>query len=621
MSKISVFLSAVGIVLWGCASAPHDKGRGSGFAAREASAPRPADPEMLADLDVAVDSVAALFEFGDIADFLSARDSLRATIESLSSSFPEMRTDPQFQSVLKNLANLDSMYALQPEAHAHLAETDSLALAVQQWPENDTTRTITVSVDGDTVFPTISNDRIDFWIRYFTGPGKERFERTLYRMQLHRPTVEPILAELGLPPELICVAMIESGFNLKARSRARAVGPWQFIAGTGRIYGLRVNWWYDERRDIVASTYAAGNYLKDLYGIWNSWPLALAAYNCGEYRVARAVAANKTTDFWKLRLPKQTERYVPKFLATLYILRDPQQYGFAIPDVESIKFDEVTISDATDVKLIAQSSGTTVDVIRDLNPALLQWATPPKWEVVVKVPHGTGMSADLALANIPDEERVTWRKHRIREGETLSSISQHYGTTISALKRLNGIHNAHRIRAGTYLIVPVHGSMTEVASTKPQYTNSRRNINRESLEKYAARYTPPPGYKRVVYRVKPGDTLGEIAEEMFNTRASKLRAWNNLSYRSYIYAGQQLIVYVPESFDVAQVAAPVEAKPDLDAYTVRRYTVRKGDSMYSISRKFKVNMTDLLAWNNKSMRSKIYPGQTIDVWQKKADQN
>jgi membrane-bound lytic murein transglycosylase D len=316
-------------------------------------------------------------------------------------------------------------------------------------------------------------------------------------------------------------------------------------------------------------------------------------------------------------LPKQTERYVPKFLASLYILRNPERYGFTIPDVEPIKFDEVRLNDATDLKLIARSAGTTVEVLRDLNPSLIQWATPPKMTVLVKVPEGMGEKASEAIAAVPQEERVTWRKHRIRKGETLSTIARKYDTSISALKSLNGIRNAHRIREGKYLIVPIPASQTEVASSStPKYTNTRRNLSREALEKYASRYAAPSNHKRVVYRVKDGDTLGEIAE-LFHTRASRLRAWNNLSYRSYIYPGQKLIIFVPESSDLARTPSAAATAPNKDDYVLQRYTVKKGDTMYSISRRFNVRMADLLAWNDKSSRSTIYPGQKIDVWQKK----
>jgi membrane-bound lytic murein transglycosylase D len=498
-----------------------------------------------------------------------------------------------------------------------LNETDSLALSIENWPEIDATQSRTASEAADnSPFEIIENDRVDFWIRYFTGPGKDRFERALYRMELHRPTVEPILAELGLHSDLMCVALIESGFNLKARSYARAVGPWQFIAGTARLYGLRVSWWFDERRDIVASTYAAGNYLKDLNGIWDDWLLALAAYNCGEYRVIRAISRQKTNDFWALDLPRQTQRYVPKFLAALYVYRNPEKYGLNIPDVEPVKFDEITVKDATDVKVIARSAGTTVDYILDLNPSLLRWCTPPKTEINVKVPAGTGDECALKLANIPPEERVTWRRHRIRQGETLSEIATAYNTTVTTLKRLNGIQNAHRIRAGKTLIVPVQGAYSEMASSKPQYRDKHRTINKAALEKYAKRYEPPANHKRVVYVVKGGDTLGEIAE-VFHTSAKRIRYWNNLRYRSYIHPGQKLVIYVPESFSTSGIQLAKSSKPSDKEYIKRNYTVKKGDTFYSISRKFNVGMVDLISWNGKSSRSVIHPGDVLEIWQKK----
>jgi membrane-bound lytic murein transglycosylase D len=573
------------------------------------------DAEMVR-IRTVVDSAEAIFDFGAVGDFLSLRDSLAEYLESIAMNNPSIRSEPEFEQILKSLGALDSLGIVKAYARPRPSEMDSLALVIQQWPEYDSAQAEMSDFSfSDTLFPIIENDRIDFWLRYFTGPGKERFGRYLYRLELHRPTVDPILAEIGVPAELICVALIESGFNLKARSRARAVGPWQFVSGTARIYGLRVNWWYDERRDIVAATYAAANYLKDLYSIWHSWPLALASYNCGEYRVARAVARHKTTNFWKLRLPKQTERYFPKFLATLYILRDPEKYGFTIPKVQPITFDDVEIKDATDLKVIARSADTTVDVLRDLNPALRRWSTPPKMEIQVKVPAGTGKVCSEKLAAIPPSERITWRKHVIRKGQTLSVIAARYGTSISALKQLNGIRNAHRIREGKSLIVPLKGPFTETASTKPQYKTKRRNLSKAAMDKYAKKYAPPANHKRVVYRVKSRDTLGEIAE-VFHTSARKIRRWNNLAYRSYIYPGQKLVIYVPDSFNVSKLSTE-SAKPTTKDYVKQTYVVKRGDTMYSISRRFKVNVSDLLAWNSRTSRSKIYPGQKLEVWKKK----
>jgi membrane-bound lytic murein transglycosylase D len=563
------------------------------------------------------DSVVALYEFGDFGEFMTALDSLRADLRlNAAGEGPDGR-DEQIAGLLCELDKLDSLAISIAYKHRYLNEEDSLALSALQWPEENhiAEQTVTNSIH-DPLFPTLDNKRIQFWIQYFTGPGKDRFERTLARMQLHRKTVDDILIELGMPKPLICVALIESGFVMEARSYAKAVGPWQFIPGTGRMYGLRVNWWMDERRDIVASTYAAANYLRDLHGIWNSWFLALAAYNCGEYRVARAVAKHETENFWNLQLPKQTERYVPKFLAALYIVRNPEKYGITLPDIEPLEFDIVTVKDATDLKLIADLADTDLQVVKELNSALLRYCTPPKTEMDVKVPKGKGALCAQRLADIPPEKRITWRQHRIRPGETLSQISTAYGTSITALKSLNGIKNSHKIRAGTTLIVPSQGGYVELASSKPAYKDTRRSINKDALEKYAKRAGAPGNHKKVIYTVKKHDTLGEIAEA-YKTSARKLRLWNNLYYRSYIFPGQKLVIYVPSSFSAPSQHTAAPPLPSKDLYKQTTYTVKKGDTLYRIARTYDVSVGDLLAWNKKKSRSTIYPGEKLQIYSKK----
>jgi membrane-bound lytic murein transglycosylase D len=615
---LTVFLLLA--VLWGCSSNMQSSSGGASDPSSnkaESFAAWKIETPVIQKFHDRLDSVITLFYFGNLPDFHSAKDSLHRDIDDFAQEYPRAVEDSDFIWIRSKLNRMDTLLTVRESQHPYLDRIDSLALSYSEWPEND------IIVDEffqqnfeDTIFPAMRNRRIDFWIRYFTGPGRKHFGRSLYRMELYRPTIEPILEELNLPKDLIIVALIESGFNLKAKSRAKAVGPWQFIRGTAKIYGMRMNWWFDERHDIVASTYAAGNYLNDLYKIWNSWFLALAAYNCGEYRVARAIARQRTENFWKLDLPRQTERYVPKFLAAMYIAREPDKYGFKIPVVVPIKFDHVKVHDATDLKLIATSADVSVQAIKDLNPALLRWCTPPKAEIHVKVPHGTGARCETALAAIPLEERVTWRQHRVRKGETLSHIARKYGTTASALKSLNGIQNSHRIREGWTLIVPMMGSYAEVASTKPSYKDTHRNIDKKTLESYAKKTAPPTNYKKVIYRVKDGDTLGEIAEE-FNTSARKLRDWNGLSYRSYIFPGQKLVIYVSPSFVVKE--APVvypQGEPGGDMVK-SQYTVKKGDTLYSISKRFRVRVSDLLTWNGKGRSSLIHPGEVLDIWHAK----
>lgn len=573
------------------------------------------DARVVAAYRQQMDAAAALYAFGEVAEFVAARDSLRTSINDLAAARPSIVTQPEFVQLAEALAELDSLYPA-GLGHSYLAEDDSLALSAELWPDVDSTQS-PVPIQGgyDGPFPAVSNERIEFWIHYFTGPGRDRFERALYRMELHRPTIERILMEQGMHSDFICVALIESGFDLKARSYAKAVGPWQFIAGTARLYGLRVDWWYDERRDIVASTYAATNYLKDLYGLWNDWFLALAAYNCGEYRVARAISQQKTQDFWALDLPQQTERYVPKFLAALYIVRNPERYGFTIPDVEPVAFDHVTITDATDLKVIADFCGTTADYLMELNPNLLRWCTPPAMEVAVKVPVGTAEACARQLDAIPLEERVTWRKHQIRSGETLSQIADRYHTTVPALKSLNKIKNSHTIRAGRTLIVPIQGAQAEVASSKPQYREKHRSIDKTTMDEYTKRFEPPAGHKRLVHTVRKHDTLGDIAEA-YQTSAKRIRNWNNLSNGEYIYPKQHLVIYVPDSFDVSPVPAKTAAHVD-DEYVKHKYTVKKGDTFYSIGKKFNVGVADLIAWNRKSAKSVIRPGEILEIRQTK----
>jgi membrane-bound lytic murein transglycosylase D len=565
----------------------------------------------LEDFQTRLDAAAAHLKAGNRYLFLATRDSLVVDVNAYIRENPHMETNSTFGTILNRLAALDTM-SVEASDEPYTSYEDSLALSFADWPTLDIELDDGVLFDKyNTAFPEISNQRIDFWINYYTGPGKARFERAVYRMQLYRPVVEEILEELGLPPELICVALVESGFSMKAVSRARAVGPWQFIHGTGKLYGLRVNWWYDERRNIVASTYAAGNYLKDLYSIWNDWYLALAAYNCGEYRVARAVGRHRTEDFWHLQLPKQTERYVPKFLAALYILRDMDEHGIHLPPVEPIEFDQVRITDATDLSTIARCADTTLKVIRDLNPECLRWTTPPKTEIMIKVPKGKGEGCTSNLAKIPPEERVTWTRHRIKRGETLSVIARKYGVSVSSLKTLNGIRNAHRIREGQMLIVPLQGHHAEVASSKPMYKSPSRKIDKNALENYAKRSAPPKGYKRVDYVVRQNDTLGEIAE-IYGTSARKIRAWNNLSYRRYIYPGQKLALYVPEPFKLPQQRD--SAAPNQSQYVKRVHVVKKGETFYSISRSYNVRLDELLVWNNKHHRSIIHPGDVLEIW-------
>jgi membrane-bound lytic murein transglycosylase D len=554
-----------------------------------------------------------LYADNEITAFMSSRDSLLSDVNDFIRENPHAEQDPDFVRLLNSLSALDTLGVDQARDPEYSAVDDSLALEARPWPEADTSpkEQARLYALSDSLFPVIESNRVDFWISYFTGPGRERFERAMYRMELHRPTVEAILAEKGLPQELICIAFIESGFAMKAVSSARAVGPWQFINGTARRYNLRVNWWYDERCDIVASTYAAANYLTDLYGIWGDWFLAFAAYNCGEYRVARQVARQKTTNFWQLDLPTQTERYVPKFLAALYIMREPEKFGLRIPSVEPNRFDLVTVSVPTDLDVIARSAATTTEVVRDMNPQFKRGATPPMMEVFVKVPQGSGEACAEALQNLPPEDRVAWTEHKVKRGETLSHIAGEYGTSVEALRDTNGLKRSSMLKIGQIIVVPVPGgSYAEAASSKPTYMNPRKSsVDRAGLERYAQRASAIPSGEKTTYRVKSGDTLSEIAER-YGVGLSQLRSWNNLSRRRHIYAGQKLAIYT-RGGSKTEVAAEVPAPGD--DMTKLTHVVSRGESLFSIGKQYDVAVQDLMAWNSRGS-SMIKAGETLVIY-------
>jgi len=575
-----------------------------------------------------VDASRELYAQNNVTGFVSSRDSLLTDVNDFIRENPHAESDPDFVRLLNSLSALDTLAVREPRDPEYSAVDDSLALAARPWPAADPAAAAEAPLYAmsDSVFPFVESSRIDFWISYFTGPGRERFERAMVRMETHRPTVEAIFAEKGMPQEIICIAFIESGFAMKAVSSARAVGPWQFINGTARRYNLRVNWWYDERCDIVASTYAAANYLSDLYGIWGDWYLAFAAYNCGEYRVARQVARQKTTNFWQLDLPLQTERYVPKFLAALYIMREPEKYGFTIPTVEPRRFDLVTVSVPTDLDAIARSANTTTEVIRDLNPQFKRGATPPMMEVHVKVPQGSGEACQAALVNLPPEERVAWTEHKVKKGETLSHIAGKYGTSVEALRDTNSLKRSSMLKVGQIVVVPVPGgSYAEAASSKPTYMNPRESgVDRAALERYAQRTAALPTGEKTVYRVKSGDTLGGIAAR-YGTSVARIRSWNELGRRRHIYPGQKLAIYSnrapapdqPEQIASAPTAAPVTPGTD---FTMVTHIVARGESLFSIGKQYNVGIQDLMAWNNRS-RSMIKAGEKLVIYQPRSSVN
>jgi membrane-bound lytic murein transglycosylase D len=319
------------------------------------------------------------------------------------------------------------------------------------------------------------NERVEKWLNYYTGRGRERFQIWLQRSGTYMDLLTRNLRAEGIPEELANLVFVESGFNMHAKSVASAVGPWQFIRGTARIFGLEMTAYKDERRDPELATRAAARYLRRLYTMFDgSWPLALAAYNSGEGTVMRAIKRQKTRDFWKLRLPRETQDYVPKFLAAMEIASDPERYGFQAPEHSPLQYDRVTVKGPVDLKEVARVGGVDMDELKRLNPVFVRHRAPgDKDGTEIKVPHGKGEELQLALETsykpkplTKSELRAAAKAHRaemrkpsrrsrsvhvVRRGEALSQIAAKYGTSTTRLAKLNRISNKSKIRAGQKL--------------------------------------------------------------------------------------------------------------------------------------------------------------------------
>ena len=378
------------------------------------------------------------------------------------------------------------------------------------------------SVHSD--LPLVTNDLVDGVITYFQGRGRGFIEKILKRRVLYEKTISGELQKQGLPQELIYLAAGESGFNPFAVSRKRAVGIWQFILGTGALYGLKKDRWVDEREDPVKSTQAAAHHLKDLYQTFGDWYLAMAAYDSGPVTVQRAIARTGYADFWKLRelhaLPRETENYVPIFIATALIAKDPKAYGFDTATGDLPGPDRVAVSVPTDLRLVAELIGHPVDDLIQLNPSLLRWTTPANNpEFVLYLPPGTKDIYDKAIASVPAEKRIWWRTHRVEGGETLASVASKYRLSASSLAKANEMDRDTELEEGSRLLLPLPPG------------------SEESLVRVRER-----GVRRVrYYKVRPGDTLDLIADK-FDVSAFQIRQWNHLK-SSKLAAGNTLRVY------------------------------------------------------------------------------
>ncbi len=405
--------------------------------------------------------------------------------------------------------------------------------------------------------PTVNNERVEWWINYYTGRGRERFQRHLDHADSYAPMVQKILQENQVADELFYIALIESGFITKARSHAGAVGVWQFIRGTGRRYGMTIGKGIDERKDPMRATVAAARYMTDLYNIFNDWYLAFAAYNCGEYRVLRAIVTGKSRDFWKLSelglLPKETRHYVPKFLAAMKIARNREQYGFQSNEVVArAELKAVTVPGGTRLSDLSKTSGIPLQDLITANPHLLNKRVPatskpyPVWVPAESAERATASQTNLPAPSVASRKNDaeessdsdTVEFHRVARGETLTSIAHEYGISLKKLRKMNGLTMPKvNLRIGQK--IKISGPMPSVAQTKP----TKRAVANVADARTNSASKPKEGLTQeeyVFYRVRSGDNLNKIGKR-FGVGAEQIKEANSLG-RNELYAGELIRV-------------------------------------------------------------------------------
>jgi membrane-bound lytic murein transglycosylase D len=392
------------------------------------------------------------------------------------------------------------------------------------------------------------------YIQFFQGRGRKWFRNWMSRSTRYMPVMLPILQQKGLPRDTIYLAMIESGFSAHAYSWAHAAGPWQFISATGKQYRLKQDFWVDERRDPIKSTHAAASFLTTLHTELKDWRLAWAAYNTGAGRVRRLIHKHGTTDFWSLSehkrgFAKETKHYVPKLMACALVAKHYQAFGFADDEfsfMEPLEYDEVPLTTAADLEIIARSAGVDVEEVKELNPELKRWCTPPATEkapYLIKLPKGSAEKFTEKFAQVAPHERLAFKIHKVRRGDTLSAIASKFGSASEAIMRMNGLKSVRTLRLGTDLVIPVPSA----GKSEKAVAVFERQVARARRQGYAAvrpEDEVPAGTPRIVaqgpvkteviggktritYGVQTGDSLWAIGQK-FGVSVDDIRSWNKL---------------------------------------------------------------------------------------------
>ncbi len=509
-----------------------------------------------------------------------------------------------FDEMVRNIADMDAdLYARESESEAQenrspldeLKDITTYLSPEEAEKERQKIQQVVGRVSYD--IPVVLNPRVLAYIEAFQTRLRGEFEAGLKRSGAYLPMIKKVFREAGLPEDLAYMAHQESAFKVNAYSRARAKGMWQFMSFTGRKYGLKIDLWVDERGDFEKATRAAAAYLKDLHARYGDWHLAMAAYNAGEGKIDRALARARARDYWALLKTRyirtETKWYVPAILASILIDKSPEDYGFFVETDPGLEWETVTVDRATDLQVIADAAGTSLESIRALNPELRGLVTPPNASTYsLRVPDGSKKDVLAKLETLPDDQRVSWTLHEVRPGETFSHIARRHGIPVRALLDANPRYIGKRLRRGVVLNVPISKGTPQVA---------------------LARASENPTFdqgERIVHRVRRGETLQAISTR-YRTTIPNLKRWNNLN-GSLIRPGQRLVAYYGE-----KGSGPRELDGTNSAVSVSggrlQYRVQAGDTLASIAVKFGVSTDDLCRWNNLDPEAVLRAGDRVLV--------
>ncbi|CAA0121760.1 Membrane-bound lytic murein transglycosylase D [BD1-7 clade bacterium] len=400
----------------------------------------------------------------------------------------------------------------------------------------------------------------------------------------------------NVPYDFALLPIVESAYEPFSYSHGQASGLWQFIPITANRFRLDRNWWQDERRDVSESTQAAISYLTYLYGFFDEdWHLAIAAYNAGEGTVRKAVRANKKrgkpTDFWNLSLPKETQAYVPKLIALSEIFRNPEKYGVElVPIANRPYFDVVDIDSQLDLSQASELLEVSLEEVYYLNPGLNRWATPPVATYPLKVPAAKKEAFVAKLAKLPKDQRITWQRHKVQSGDTVSGLAKRFNSDVNVIRQANRL-SGNDIRIGQILLIPTAKSRAAVYA----YSQNQLNNRRSSRKPYSSA-------QKIIHQVKPGESFWRIAK-LYQTTPEKIAKWNRKSPRDTLKVGERLVIW-----------SKVKGSSRDGVVKKVTYKVRNGDSLAKISNKFNVKVNQITQWNGINPDKYLQPGQRLKLY-------